>query len=287
VITFSRNQAEVFVPSGISVEAALGRTTELGIGAHQDDLEILAAPGILTCFRAVHRFFTGVVVSDGAGSVRSGAYAGLSDADFAEVRRREQRHAAALGEYSAQIQLGFSSREVKAVDGPTRALVVQDLTRVLTLTQPDTVYTHNLADKHDTHVAVGLAVLAACRNLPESERPRRLLGCEVWRDLDWLGEDEKCALAIDGQEHLQAALLGVFDSQISGGKRYDLATLGRRRAHATYSESHRSDSHTGLVFAMDLTPLMATGDVSEYVSAAIRRFEGDVRARIARLEVKT
>jgi len=39
-------------------------------------------------------------------------------------------------------------------------------------------------------------------------------------------------------ENLQFALLGVFESQIAGGKRYDLALMGRRRANATYFESH-------------------------------------------------
>ena len=55
--------------------------------------------------------------------------------------------------------------------------------------------------------------------------------------------------------NLQAALNGVFDSQISGGKRYDLAVMGRRLAHAPFHESHATDKQTGLTYAMDLTPL--------------------------------
>ena len=58
------------------------------------------------------------------------------------------------------------------------------------------------------------------------------------------------------QTNLQAALLGVFDSQVSGGKRYDLATMGRRLANATYFASHDIDNATGLAYAMDLTPLV-------------------------------
>jgi hypothetical protein len=50
--------------------------------------------------------------------------------------------------------------------------------------------------------------------------------------------------------------VGVFDSQVSGGKRYDLATAGRRLAHATYYASHGTDEESALSFAMDLTPLV-------------------------------
>jgi len=60
----------------------------------------------------------------------------------------------------------------------------------------------------------------------------------VWRDLDWLVDSDKAPFDVSEHENLQAALLGVFDSQIAGGKRYDLASMGRRRANATYFESH-------------------------------------------------
>ena len=50
--------------------------------------------------------------------------------------------------------------------------------------------------------------------------------------------------------------MGVFDSQVTGGKRYDLATAGRRLAHATYYASHGTDEESALNFAMDLTPLV-------------------------------
>ena len=79
------------------------------------------------------------------------------------------------------------------------------------------------------------------------------------------------------------ALVGVFDSQISGGKRYDLATMGRRSAHATYFASHATDATTGLIFGMDLTPLVQdpSRDMAAYVQEYISRFAQDVRERIA------
>ena len=84
---------------------------------------------------------------------------------------------------------------------------------------------------------------------------------------------------------MRSALLGVFDSQISGGKRYDLATLGRRRAHATYHASHGTDVSTALNFGMDLTPLMndASIDVADYVHGFIDRFALEVSERIGKL----
>jgi hypothetical protein len=157
---------------------------------------------------------------------------------------------------------------------------------ILTATRPAVVYTHNLADKHDTHIAVTLRTVAAIRRLPEAARPRRLYGCEVWRDLDWLPDAEKVAFDLSAHENLQAALVAIFDSQICGGKRYDLATQGRRRAHATYSASHGTDAATSLSYAMDLTPLVTDPglDPVEFAAAAVDRFEADVRARVSRFQ---
>ncbi|MFP4541109.1 MAG: hypothetical protein ACLFR7_05730, partial [Opitutales bacterium] len=78
--------------------------------------------------------------------------------------------------------------------------------------------------------------------LPPEERPERVLGCEVWRGLDWMPDDEKVPLDVSGNLELAQQLNGVFDSQIVGGKRYDLATIGRRRANATFLESHHADA---------------------------------------------
>src|SRR5262249_25154596 len=72
--------AEVFVPDGRDAESALARTTHLGIGAHQDDLEIMAYHGVLQCFGYDSRWFTGVAVTNGRGSARDLAYRDFSDA---------------------------------------------------------------------------------------------------------------------------------------------------------------------------------------------------------------
>lgn len=276
----SHESAQIFVPDQSALDVALSRTTHLGIGAHPDDLEIMAAHGILECFGSNERWFAGVVVTDGAGSARDLAYREHSDEQMKAVRRAEQKKAAYVGEYGAQILLDYPSAAVKSA---VNAQLLAELVEILRVTRPEVVYTHNLADKHDTHVAVALRVIAACRALEPSARPRRLLGCEVWRDLDWLPDSDKVPLPLDGREHLQQALMGVFDSQIAGGKRYDLATAGRRRAHATYSESHGTDRHTALAWGMDLTPLMHAGDAEAYAAELLRRFQDDVASRIKRL----
>jgi LmbE family N-acetylglucosaminyl deacetylase len=271
-----------FVPDGLGEEQAIARTTHLGIVAHPDDLEILAQQGILDCFGRSDRWFCGVVVTDGAGSPRSGPYAEVSDRDMVEIRRHEQRKAAVVGEFGAAVMLGASSAEVK---DPRGGHVVRALADLIRRARPQVLYTHNVADRHDTHVAVALRVIEACRSLPLAERPARLLGGEVWRDLDWLSGEDRLVADVTARENIVAALIGVFDSQITGGKRYDLALLGRRRAHATFDESHHTDTATGVTLHMDMTPLLqdASRPVSAFAQERIDRFAADVKHRLARL----
>jgi hypothetical protein len=77
----------------------------------------------------------------------------------------------------------------------------------------------------------------------------------------------------------------VFDSQITGGKRYDLATAGRYRAHATYHQPLGLDATVALTFAMDLTPLVQsdTLDPLAYAKGYIERFAAEVTDRVRRL----
>jgi len=283
---FHNPSADVFVPDGLAPEAALARTTHLAISAHQDDIEIMAYHGIAECFGRKDKWFTGVVATNGAGSPRSGIYGDHTDEEMQQVRLVEQRKAAYVGEYACQIQLAFTSAQVK---DSNESGLVDDLQQILRAARPEFVYLHNLADKHDTHVAVVLRTIAALRRLPPDRRPARLLGCEVWRDLDWMNDEDKVALDVSGREDLQAALLGVFASQISGGKRYDLATLGRRRAQATYHASHGADQATGLTFAMDLTPLLsdASADPVDFALNLITRFRSDVSGRLANLQTRS
>jgi LmbE family N-acetylglucosaminyl deacetylase len=276
---FHHATADFFVPDNIAPGEALARTTHMCISAHQDDIEIMAYHGVAECFGRSDRWFTGVVVTNGAGSPRSGIYGAYTDAEMQKVRVLEQRKAAFVGEYSCQIQLGFTSGEVKDAKEPA---VTADLGRILLAAKPEYVYLHNLADKHDTHVSVSLRALSALRSLPAESRPRKVYGCEVWRDLDWLLDDDKQMLPASSRSNIAAALVGVFDSQVTGGKRYDLATAGRRLAHATYYAAHGTDQESALNFAMDLTPLVEdpSQDIAAYVLAFVERFRADVEQRV-------
>ncbi|TAN38624.1 MAG: PIG-L family deacetylase [Verrucomicrobia bacterium] len=271
--------ADVFIPDGADVAAALKRTTHLAVGAHQDDLEFMALHGVLECFGRDDRWFCGVVCTNGAGSPRAGVYANCTDEQMRAIRRVEQRTAASIGHYGAMLQLDHPSSVVKTAANPA---LRQDLTEILRATQPDVVYTHNPADKHDTHIGVMAAVIAALRELPAPQRPKQVLGCEVWRDLDWLPDRRKVMLDVSRHENLAAALNGVFDSQITGGKRYDLAVLGRRRAHATFFESHGVDTAEMLTFAMDLMPLVQNPSLSiaGYVESLIEEFKAETKGKL-------
>jgi len=279
---FHNLSADLSVPDGLPFEAALARTTHLAISAHQDDIEIMAYHGIAECFGRKDKWFTGVVATNGAGSPRSGIYGDYTDEEMQKVRLAEQRKAACVGEYACQIQLGFTSSQVK---NPDESTVVEDLQQILRAARPEFVYLHNLADKHDTHVAVALRSIAALRAVRPDVKPRRVWGCEVWRDLDWLPDESKQALPVSARPNIAAALVGVFDSQVSGGKRYDLATAGRRLAHATYYASHGTDEESALSFAMDLTPLVedASLPVTDYVLVFVDRFRADVEKRLKTL----
>jgi LmbE family N-acetylglucosaminyl deacetylase len=273
--------AEIFVPDGRPVDAALRRITHLGIGAHQDDLEFMAFHGILACYDSDRHWFGGVTCTNGGGSARTGPYAKFTDAQMMAVRRREQNAAAVVGRYGVMIQLDYPSREVKCA---AATALRDDLRAILAATRPEIVYTHNPADKHDTHVGVVVAALQALRALPRAQRPARVWGCEIWRNLDWLPDAEKVVMDVSAHPNLAAALNGVFDSQIAGGKRYDVATQGRRQANATFFESHATDQATQLIFGMDLTPLVAdeTRDIVAHVTGLIDQFREDVKQKLTK-----
>jgi LmbE family N-acetylglucosaminyl deacetylase len=273
--------ADIFIPDGKPIAEAFARITHLGIGAHQDDLEFMAFHGILQCFHSDTEWFGGVTCTNGSGSARTGAYADCTDVEMMTVRREEQRKSAIVGHFGAMVQLDYPSGTAKdAADTRLR----EDLRSILAASQPRVVYTHNPADKHDTHIAVVVPVIQAIRDLPRGQRPQAVHGCEGWRNLDWLGDAEKVIHDLSGHDNLAAALNGIFDSQIAGGKRYDLAVMGRRRANATFFQSHGVDSSDALTFAMDLTPLAHDDslDIVAYVTGAIDRFRADVVEKLSK-----
>jgi LmbE family N-acetylglucosaminyl deacetylase len=281
-LLLARPEADCFVPDGAELATGLERTTDLGIGAHPDDLEFMCITPIGECRTDADRWFTGVTCTDGAGATRRGRFAASTAAEIVEIRRGEQRRAAEVGAYGAMVQLGHPSAEVR--DAVGFQTLVEELTSILAASTPTNVYTHNPADKHDTHVAVGAAVIHAVRALPPERRPTRLVGIEGWRDLDWLVDGEKLRLDVTPHSSLAVELAAVFESQIEGSKPYDRAARGRRFANATLYEPRAEDDAEEVVVAIELTPLVRNDDLDpvEYVTSAIERFRAEVVGSLGR-----
>jgi LmbE family N-acetylglucosaminyl deacetylase len=256
MLKLSRPAGEVFIPDGASWEAASTRVTHLVVAAHADDVEIMAWHALLHA-----KGLAAVIVTGGS-----------------DTRLHEQKRAASLGGYAAVIWLDHASAEVKR--GPHAALA-SDLSEVLSAIRPRWVYTHNPADRHDTHVAVAVHAVQALRANPASVE--RVLGCEVWRALDWLQPQDKVKLDVSSVEKRAMPLIGVFESQIGGGKRYDLAAAGRKRANATFLDPYAPDPATAMEYAMDLTPLVRdpTLDIARWTAELVERFARDVEARLS------
>jgi LmbE family N-acetylglucosaminyl deacetylase len=275
VIEFGQTAAQLFVPDGMDKQRALQRCTHMGIGAHQDDLEIMAFHGVLECYGNSDNWFTGVTCTNGFGGPRKEGLEDLAPEEIGALRNEEQNKAADLGCYGAMVQLNYASSDVKGGD---KSDVIADLYEILCAARPAVVYTHNPADKHDTHLGVTIAILHAIRRMPIENRPGKLYGCEVWRDLDWLRDDDKACLDVSGNDELAASLINCHESQVTTAKRYDLATIGRRRANATYSDSHSNTPEEFVTYAMDLSPLMRDDGMSlqEFVAGKVRGFEQSV-----------
>lgn len=271
-----KHVADLFIPDHVLSSEAYARCSHLAIGAHPDDLEFMAFHGIQICYDDDLHWFGGVTCTDGSSSPRAGKYAAYTDEQMKVVRMHEQRTAAEIGQYSFIQQLGLTSSMLHTP--ASRATLVDALASILVQTQPEVVYTHNPADKHPTHITVCLAALEAIRRVPLHSRPNNVYGCEVWGALDWLSAEDKIALDVSCQPELAEKLNACFDSQITGGKNYSAAVMGRRRANATFFDSHRIDCIDQLWFAMDLTSLIEDSDlnVHDFVQAKIKRFEAGV-----------
>ena len=274
-MNFKNKTAEIYVPDSKSDSEAIGRTTHMTIAAHHDDIEIMAYDGIIKCFAVEDMWHMGVVVTNGSGSPRSGHYAQYTDEEMCRVRKTEQKKAAFVGEYGALALLNYPSSSVK---DPSDSEITEDIKALILAAKPEVIYTHNLADKHDTHVATAVKVITALREISDIYIPSALYGCEVWRSLDWVNDEDKVFFDVDSHPNIANSLVSLFDSQIAGGKRYDSATMGRRLSNATFSSSHSTDTSSALSYAMDLTPLIMNPvlSIDEYISNYIKSFEEKV-----------
>jgi hypothetical protein len=83
---------------------------------------------------------------------------------------------------------------------------------------------------------------------------------------------------VSGRQKLASELNEVFESQIAGGKRYDVAVIGRRHANATFFDAHSVDSVGEACLAIDLTPLIGREPdaVVDFTLKAVDRFRQSV-----------
>lgn len=265
---FSNASARLFTPRAGDAGALFAQASHIAVGAHPDDLEFMSGHAILAGAKAAG--FAGVTCE-----------AGSENPAEQVVRLKEQEDAARLGNYLAVATLSHLSKDLKA---GRRAPLVADLKTLFATAKPQAVYTHNPADKHDTHVAVCVSVVEALRSLPADRRPARLYGCEVWRGLDWVVDAEKTRFDVsDGMGHL-AKLMKAYPSQLQG-KAYDLALDGRKRANATFFDARSNDQMTHCEYALDMTELLTntTLAVEAWIDRHLESLRSDVKARIARI----
>jgi LmbE family N-acetylglucosaminyl deacetylase len=276
-----QSHQRLFIPDNLDTAAALKRITRLGIGAHQDDLEFMALEGILAGYQNPDEWFGGIICTDGANSARQGPYASYTSTAMQKVRENEQEATACVGQYAFVAQLAYPSKTTKSAS--QRASLIDDISNLIELSQPDIIYAHNPFDKHATHVGVFKATLDAILKLPESRRPRKLIGCEVWRGLDWLPDELKVIQDLTPRANLAAALNGIFDSQITGGKRYDLAVEGRRLANATFLDAFQTDAIQRCAYGIDMTALITEPLLSleAFVQSTLEHFNRNIRETIA------
>jgi len=122
-----------------------------------------------------------------------------ADAGLSRGNPHEHQHVA--GRQSAG-RLDYPRRAVKSATYPS---LKNDLKEIRAATKLEVVYTHNPADKHDAHIGAVIAPLQAMRELPAGQRPKKVIGFEVWRNLDWLPDAEKVVTDVSGHDNLAAA----------------------------------------------------------------------------------
>lgn len=200
-IGLSSPLADVYVPHpGVNFEQARKDTKILAIFAHAGNAEICCFPEILAN-HTQGKGFSALIVTDGVGSPgtpwRPKAQEQVTD--VIKTRQREQRDAAFIGHYSVVFQLAANGETLRservedyAVAGsqkfdaslrPKALETTKDIYRVLMATHPEQVITHQPFDSHPHHRAVLLHTLQAIALMPKDQRPKQIVGAEIWEPI--------------------------------------------------------------------------------------------------------
>lgn len=269
------NKGQVYYPQNRNPN----KVKYLCICAHQDDCEIMAIDGILKGYYSKKYSFALVVTSDGAGSARTGLYKDYTDEMMKKVRIEEQKEASEIGKYHSLYLLNYTSSEIKDKSNDS---IVEEYIKIIKELKPEVIYTHNILDKHPTHIGVTLKVIKAVRSLPKELQPKLFYGCEVWRGLDWISDELKVGFNVSRNIKLAKRLLNVYKSQIEGGKEYTKATIGRRYQNATYFKSHSVDSYKQITYAISYLPLLKNKDLSikEFALSFVNKLKEEIEKNL-------
>ncbi len=229
---------------------ALAQGTCLAIGAHPDDLEIMAAPFIEDCCEHSNKKFVGVVCTHGVSAQLLHSGKSSEILKVKSKRRDEQLEAAHFAKYLGMIQLGYGSDDIKANNNIKLGSQLSDL---ILQVRPEIILTHNPFDRHRTHQAVCRHVLQAV--LLSSYVPEKLLGCEVWGGLDWLESQYKVTVPLKSSRWF-AQLISIFQSQNTENRNYAEGVLGRMRSNSTFHDSSKACEEQHIMYALDLLPLL-------------------------------
>jgi len=233
------------------------KTTHLAIGAHPDDIAIMAFHGIEECIGNPTNRFTGVIVGDGSCSLRVGTYASNTPKQMADIRQNEQLKEAKLGNYSHLYLLNTQPKEMRF---PHLGLY-DHLYKILHDNQPETVYIHSPFCSHEHHLVAMYHSLAALRELPV--KPSRVYGCEVTVGHAMLPDNMLTPLPVRDFT-LARALISAHESQ-SGIRPYAEATIGRWISNSvTHSRLLKSDQYIknpGVSLAVDLTSFVRNSTI--------------------------
>ncbi len=249
-------RASCYDPRDDSSTSAIQKTAFLGIGAHQDDLEFMCFDAILKGLNGDG--FSALILSDGSGSARNHSHQNLSPQEFSQLRNEEQKNAAKLASYKQLIQLNHPSSVIKE----RNASLIAEISDIIQASSPQVIYTHNPFDKHLSHVATLECVVSAILELAPQDRPKKLIGCEVWRSLDWLPQKRKLIFEIDAEAQIRDQLLECFPSQSGESKNYSKAVQGRRICNATFLDSYNKDQFLQVEYAIDLSEVISQKPVS-------------------------
>ena len=250
-------------------------TNLLAIGAHHDDIEVMAMDGILKAYGSKKYSFYACVLSDGAHFSKMGKYSDISDKEMIETRNQEQIRASQIGEYA---NLVFLKHTREDIENNEKDVVIKNIQKVILEVQPDVVYTHNIFDKGDIHTLTAIRVIEAILGLEEDKRPRLLYGCEIFRSLDWLPDKYKVVFDLSENKELQSRLIGVYDTRMEQSRNYNKAVVGRKLAHATFGNSNSSIDEEKLIwYGINLTPVIQKGiTLDEYCVKILNDFNKEL-----------